>query len=123
MSIWKTALGRYKDLTGKDLDNPTVSGIRSTDTLMRAIESQNQIFSDFRQKRHGLFRVLSQALKPVELFGALAGGASSAFPPASLVFGAVTYLISAAHGVSAAYDAIEDLMASLKARLSLHSPR
>ena len=36
------------------------------------------------------------------------------FPPSSLIFGAVTYLISAAKGVSASYDAIQDLMVTLK---------
>jgi hypothetical protein len=43
-----------------------------------------------------------------------AGGASIAFPPSSLVFGAMSYLVTAAKGVSSSYDAIEDLMGTLK---------
>jgi len=65
--------------------------------------------------KHTLFNVLEGAMKPVEMVGNLAASASSmAFPPSSLVFGAVTYLMNAAKGVTASYNAIQDLMHTLK---------
>lgn len=61
-------------------------------------------------------------MRPIETFGDLAaGGASMAFPPSALVFGAVTHLICAVRGVSERYDTIVDLMETLKARLNLDS--
>ena len=62
-----------------------------------------------------LFTVLSAAVKPIELVGNLAAGAAGAvFPPSSLCFGAVMYLINAAKGVSASLDAIAGLLEVLK---------
>ena len=86
---------------------------------------QQARFSEYRGKRQKLFRVLGNVLKPIELLGNLAaGGASVAFPPSSLVFGAVLYLINAGQGVSACYDAITNLFNEVQdftSRLSVHS--
>lgn len=55
------------------------------------------------------------ACEPIELVGKFAAGpASMAFPPSSMCFGAVTYLIGAAKGTSADLDAISGLMATLR---------
>ena len=122
--IWANTLARYKEVTGKKLDDPVLLGISSTNSLFKAIDSENEAFSSFRESKRGLFEVLGYALRPIELFGNLAaGGASIAFPPSSLVFGAVSYLINAGHGVSAAYDAIQDLFESLKVRCPSSYPR
>ncbi|SMR50761.1 unnamed protein product [Zymoseptoria tritici ST99CH_1E4] len=52
---------------------------------------------------------------PTELVGNLAAGAASAvFPPSSMCFGAVMYLIGAAGGDSASLDAIAELLDVLK---------
>ncbi len=52
---------------------------------------------------------------PIELVGNLAAGAASAvFPPSSMIFGSVMYLINAAQGVSDSLDAIADLLVTLK---------
>ena len=54
-------------------------------------------------------------MTPIELVGNVAAGAAfMAIRPSSLVFGAVTYLINAANEVSAPYDAIQDLMGTLR---------
>jgi fungal STAND N-terminal Goodbye domain len=45
------------------------------------------------------------------------------FPPSTLCFGAITYLITAANGVSDSYDAVVDLMSTFKdilVRLSVY---
>ena len=71
-----------------------------------------------------LFKVLSAAVKPIELVGNFAAGAASAaFPPSQMCFGAAMYLIDAARGVSATLDAITELLSDLKnytARLNVY---
>lgn len=116
---------RYYEVAGKKLDDGSIPKPTSADNLLAEIDRQQSKFTDFREKRHTLFTVLGGALKPVELVGNLAaGGASMAFPPSSLVFGAVTYLINAGHGVSASYDSIIGLFTEVKeftTRLSVHA--
>lgn len=114
-TIYAQAITSYKEITKNDLEVAILSRVRNVDDLTREVDAQNQNFSGFREKRHILFESLSIAMKPIELVSNLAaGGASMAFPPSSLVFGAVSYLVNAARGVSASYDAIQDLMRTLK---------
>lgn len=59
--------------------------------------------------------MLKAVVTPTELVGNLAAGAASAvFPPSSMCFGAVMYLIGAAGGDSASLDAIAELLDVLK---------
>lgn len=114
-TIYKEAIRRYEEITKKKLDDPAVLKLTSVDDLLEEVDQQNDKFSDFRETRHLLFIVLQGAMTPIELVGNLAAtAASTAFPPSSLVFGAVTYLINAAKGVTASYNAIHDLMVTLK---------
>jgi hypothetical protein len=114
-AIYKEAIRRYEELTKKNLDDPALLKMTSVDDLMKEVDQQNNKFSGFRETRHLFFDALEGAMKPIELVGNLAAGAASmAFPPSSLVFGAAMYLINAAKGVSASYDAIQDLMGTLK---------
>lgn len=116
--IWQQAITRYEEITKKKLDDPALKDVTTVDGLLRAIDNENNVFSDFREKRHGIFTALTIAMRPVEVVGDLAaGGVSMAFPPSSLVFGAVQFLMSAAKGVSTKYDAIMGLMSTLKARI------
>jgi hypothetical protein len=114
--IWATAKRQYKAATGEDLDDPKFPHPSSTDDLLTSLSRQNDEFKHFRDKKAILYTVLNDACKPIELVGNLAaGGASMVFPPSTLCFGAIMYLIDAAHGVSASYDAIADLLVTLKA--------
>jgi fungal STAND N-terminal Goodbye domain len=118
-AIYGTAIRRFEEITGKKLDDPDLLRIATVDGLMKEVDKRNDKFSKFRDKRHTFFNVLEGAMKPIELVGNLAAGAASmAFPPSSLVFGAATYLIGAAKGTSASYDAIQDLMGTLKVKRS-----
>ncbi|KAF2794942.1 NACHT and TPR domain protein [Melanomma pulvis-pyrius CBS 109.77] len=113
--IYKAAIRRYEEITKTKLDDPSIARLATLDDLTKAIEAKNKEFTAFRAKRHGIFAALSVAMRPIELVGDLAaGGASMAFPPSSLVFGAVSSLINAAKDVSANYDAIMDLLDTLK---------
>ncbi|KAF3481931.1 NACHT and TPR domain-containing protein [Arthroderma uncinatum] len=114
-AVYSEAIKKYEEITKKPLLDPTLLEITSTDALLDKIEKENGKFDDFRATRNGLFNALECALKPIELVGHLASGAASiAFPPSSLVFGSVLYLINAAKGVSSSYNAIQDLMESLE---------
>ncbi|KAL4984093.1 hypothetical protein BDW68DRAFT_180987 [Aspergillus falconensis] len=73
----------------------------------RAIAKYRQITEDTLD-----VELLSRLQKSLE--DLTKGAASMAFPPASLVFGAVTHLIGAAKGLSDSYDTIHDLLIQLK---------
>jgi hypothetical protein len=114
-TIYGRAITKYREITDDTLDVEFLKHVQSFDDLTNEIDAKNANFSEFREKRGVLFHVLKTALIPVEVFGNIAAeGASIVFSPSSVVFGAVTYLISAAKGVSASYDAIQDLMVTLK---------
>jgi hypothetical protein len=118
--IYQSAVSRYQEITHEKLDWNILQGMRTVDELVQEIDTQNNAFREFREKRSKLFDSMRFALYPIETFSNMAAGAASfTFPPSSLVFGAVTYLTGAAQGVSASYDAIEDLMESLKVRNSV----
>lgn len=116
--IYRKALKRYEEVTKKKLDDPLVLKIKSIDDFLNGIDQLNHEFKAFREIRHTFFKVLEGVLKPVEFISNIAAGAASMpFPPATLVFGAATYLINAAKGVSATYNAIQELMEMLKVRM------
>ena len=113
--IWQVAIKRYEEVTHKKLDDLNLKNLVSIADLERHIDQKKGDMTEFRAKRSMLFKVLRNALIPVELLANLgAGDASAAFPPSSLVFGAVTYLIAAAKDVSTNYDSIRDLMVTLQ---------
>ncbi|KAB8238058.1 NACHT and TPR domain protein [Aspergillus alliaceus] len=114
-AIYERAIKKYQEITDEPLDVQFLAKIQNVKDLTKEIDARNNNFREFREKRGAIYDVLNAAMFPVQLFGDLAaGGASMVFPPSSLVFGAVTYLMGAAKGVSASYDAIQDLMSTLK---------
>jgi hypothetical protein len=91
-AIWKHAVENYEGSTKKKLTS--IPKVSSVDELVKSLDDNAKDFKTYREKNHAFFHVFSGALRPVELLGDLAaGGASMAFPPSSLIFGAVTYLI------------------------------
>ncbi|KAI9825150.1 MAG: hypothetical protein M1826_007075 [Phylliscum demangeonii] len=122
--MWAEAVSRYNETTGANLLDAGFPKPQSADDLLTLVDLRHSSFSKFRSKRGKLFEVLKVALKPVQLLGKLAvPGASMAFPPSSMVFGAVSYLIDVANGISANYDAIILLFAAMKeftCRLRVH---
>jgi hypothetical protein len=113
-AICEKAIRKYHEITGETLGVDFLK-IQNVSDLTQEIEQSNNTFREFRERRGAIFDVLESALVPVQLFTNLAaGGASMAFPPSSLVFGAVMHLVDAAKGVSASYDAIQDLMQMLQ---------
>lgn len=114
-SIWKAANKQYTEVTGKALDNASFPHPGSTDNLINFIELHNKDFRHFKTKKATLFTVLRNVCKPIETIGNLAaGGVSTVFPPSTVCFGAISYLIKAADGVSESYEAIINLLETLK---------
>ncbi|KAL4916393.1 NACHT and TPR domain protein [Aspergillus aurantiobrunneus] len=114
-AIHEKAIRKYREITNNTIDVAGLSGIHSVEDLSAEIDRQNKEFLNFRERRGTLFHALGSALAPVQIFDSLAAGPTSTFfPPSILVFGAVTHLLRAAEGVSAAYDAIQELMVMLQ---------
>lgn len=119
-AICEKAIRKYHEITGETLAVDFLTNIRTVSDLTKEIDEKNIAFREFREKRSAIFDALEAALIPVQLFSNLAAGeaVSVVFPPSSLVFRAVIYLVGAAKGVSASYDAIQDLMQMLQVRSS-----
>lgn len=116
--IWKQAIDQYETITKKKLEDSTLKEVTTVDALITVIEDENRLFSGFRAKRHRICTVLKYAMIPVELVGSLIGsGASNAYPPSAVVFRGVRLLLQAAKGVSDKFDAIINMMVTLKACL------
>ncbi|GFG13412.1 hypothetical protein IFM61392_07918 [Aspergillus lentulus] len=114
-AIYEKAIQKYREITAETLEVDFLCKIRNVEDLMKEIDERNRAFREFREKRGVMFDVLESAMIPVQLFGNLAAGAASMMmPPSSLVFGAVLHLMGAAKGVSASYEAIQDLMQMLQ---------
>ncbi|KAI9833833.1 MAG: hypothetical protein M1826_006356 [Phylliscum demangeonii] len=148
--IWDDALSLYTETTGINLHDTRFPKPQSAEDLLNQLDRQQSTFADFRKKKAKIFNALSCFLTPVERLGKVASdGASTVFAPSLLIFGAVIYLINvcttllrqprarrdsygtadavdrckAAHGVSAAYDAIISLFETMDesiSRLSVH---
>lgn len=107
----------YSQSSGKhdNVDEFIDPKIRSIDELKQRIDASNNNFSNFRAKRAGLFGSLSAMLKPVELVGEIATGATAEiFPATQSIFSAVMFLVNAANNVSSTYDSIQELFDQLR---------
>ncbi|KAL3462467.1 hypothetical protein BJX64DRAFT_288369 [Aspergillus heterothallicus] len=87
LQIWKEAIARYERVTGNTLNIQGFRGVTTVDQLLGSNDSEHRAFSDFRARRGRIFSALKSAVK---------------------------YLLDAASGVSSKYDAIVELMGTLK---------
>ena len=119
--IWHDAVEQYAKKVGKRLDDPSLPHLSSTEDLRRHLETTNDKFGEFREKKAKLFDTLKPLGNQISNFGKIfAGVAGSAFPPSTGIFCAIAWLVDTANGVSEAYDAINDLLAELKVNISIH---
>ncbi|KAI9756718.1 MAG: hypothetical protein M4579_003719 [Chaenotheca gracillima] len=113
--IWSEAYAEatksFSNIAGKYLKgNSSLQKPVSVSDLLQQLDTRQQGFSHSREGHSRFTGVMKVALKPIELLGSLASGvAGMAFPPASLCFNAISYLIQTGHQVSASYDAIAEL--------------
>ncbi|KAL8833596.1 MAG: hypothetical protein Q9170_004179 [Blastenia crenularia] len=116
-AIWEEAFALYQQETKRDLkNNPILAHLRSTDDLLTQLESQEEKFKGFRDKKAKLWSVLRGTMHGVELLGKFAMSAltMTPFSYAAPALGAVFFLVTAAQGVSKAYDTILSLLSDLQ---------
>lgn len=113
---WASARQRYTDVTGLNPDDAqSFPHPSSIDELLAVIETTSSNFADFISRKGKTFHVLFEISKPIGVIASVAGNeAQAAFPAATVCLGAVSHLITAAKGVSSAYDNIVDLLEQLK---------
>lgn len=114
--VWEEAFSLYQKKTGRDLkSNSVLKHLQSTDALLEHIDTHEHDFEGFRQRKAKLWAVLRGVMRGVELVGSLTVNALTLTPfsYASPVLGAVLFLVTAAKGVSEAYDSIIDLLSQL----------
>jgi hypothetical protein len=92
--LWKDALAAYEKETNRKLNNDALlRRLESTDDLLEQIESDGQVFHDWRNKHRKLWSSLSAFLAPVTAIGGIALAAVSNFPPAAAVLASILYVI------------------------------
>ena len=114
--LWASALKLYQKRTGRDLQSdPHALSIQSLEDLRDKIEKSNTDFTGSREKHERLWKVISAVCAPIQVMGGLARDVAAAtqIVPACAAFGAIFYLITAAKGVSEAYDDVEGLLARI----------
>ncbi|KAL2817712.1 hypothetical protein BDW59DRAFT_165869 [Aspergillus cavernicola] len=113
-TLWETACTSYAQETGTALTSPDFPKLSTPSDLSSHLESEKEHFADFRMKKRPLFHAMQTILSPFENFGDLISGAVSiAFPPASIIMGAMLLLIRSARRVSDAFDSINALFQKL----------
>jgi hypothetical protein len=126
-SLWQEALAAYEKTSERPLAEINQNGknMRTVDDLRNVVEQTDKNFSSFRN-RHAIWGHLKVMIGPVQMLGRLAQSAVGLSPiaPASTILSAALYLLSAAGGVSATYDAIEALLGDVgdaMKRIEVHS--
>ena len=114
--LWDEALDKYIESTSRtDREQALLRKLKDPEDLEKELERDRDRFTSFRAKHGKLTGRLKKAIKPLT---ALSNAASSAisnspFAPASVVLGAVVFVVQAADGVSEAYDWIDQLFDKL----------
>ena len=92
--LWKDAFAAYEKETDRKLNHDAVLRcLKSTDDLLKQIESEGRVFHDWRNKHRKLWSALSAFLAPITAIGSIVLGAVSNYPPAAAVLGSVLYLV------------------------------
>lgn len=114
-AIYAKAIQRYEEITHDKLNVEFLTRLRTVDDLTAVVDQRNNNFAEFRGKRRAIFDAMSSCLAPFQQFSNITSTAiAGTFPPSGLLFSVVNQLIGAANGVASSYDAIQDLMSTLK---------
>jgi hypothetical protein len=114
--LWEEARDKYIESTGRTLsEQDLLEQLKSPDDLEKQLEAERNKFASFRAKHGKLTGRLKKAINPFTVLSSAASSAISLSPfaPASIIFGAVVFVVKAADGVSEAYDWIDQLFDKL----------
>lgn len=100
--LWEEACREYAASTGVDPnDSSQKDKPASPDELFALLDKHHHDFEKYRKKKETLRRVLSLALKPVQLLGGIASGAvTTVFAPSAYIFAAVRHLVDVSFVIS-----------------------
>ncbi|TAQ86604.1 hypothetical protein B7494_g5067 [Chlorociboria aeruginascens] len=115
--LWQQTFAAYEKDTGRKLNHESVlRTLKTPEDLLKQIESEGQIFLDWRNKHSKLWASLKSLLGPITALGKITRdvAAQSAWAPAPAVLGSVLYLVKMCEQVSKAYDWIEQIFAELQ---------
>jgi fungal STAND N-terminal Goodbye domain/AAA domain len=115
-AMWEEAVKKYEKSIGRTLsgDETLIKQLESPENLAEHVKGEQKKFIESR-RRSELASRLKVVAKPIIALSTVAQSAIglSPFAPASVIFGAIVYLVQATSGVSDAYDWIDDLFDKL----------
>src|ERR1700761_4770138 len=100
--LWETAIDKYIDSTNRSIpEQAFLKKLKTPTELEKELERRHKTFSDYRAKHGKLIGTLKNVVRPVTALSSVASAALglSPFAPASAIFGAVTFLITATDDV------------------------
>ena len=115
-TIWAQAFHEYEQATGRQLSTHIqLRDLDSCESLMAQVESRQRDFAAWRMKGARLRKALYMMSTPVVRFSEIAKTSLSLTPfaPAAIIFGAATFLVDAAKGITEKYDWISQLFDKL----------
>ncbi|KAF8460777.1 hypothetical protein DFH94DRAFT_842173, partial [Russula ochroleuca] len=121
--LFDTALSEYCQKAGNNIatDPLTVrlSDCKSSDAVLEILEEQAHAFDKFR-KGDWKVQLMTQLKPTIDILHRLSTsdvvvkGINQKFPPAKAIFAGIGFLLAAAKGVSASYDALVELFECLE---------
>ncbi|KAN0107572.1 hypothetical protein V8E52_009987, partial [Russula decolorans] len=112
------ALADYTKVTGIDLsNNPFAAAIEhsnSPEAILELLQEREKAFKEYHNGSRRLLSCLRPAVKVIQSFSSILGGASLVpFPPANALFAGIDALLVAASGVTSSYDTLLELFECL----------
>ncbi|KAF8540637.1 hypothetical protein BDD12DRAFT_880276 [Trichophaea hybrida] len=122
-ALWRRAISQYQEATGNDPCSFNIKQAPSIEDVMNFTVEKEGHFKKWRSdgvsRKTSKFReVLKATLRPIDKLGSFVGScASMAFPPSSVIFGAISVMLQTANSVSADYDTLLAFFEELKSFL------
>ncbi|KAI0032451.1 hypothetical protein K488DRAFT_70603 [Vararia minispora EC-137] len=118
-NLWKDAFKTYKDIVGHEFPKNSLgdrlTACKTTEDIYKILEEEEGKFKAFREKGQKIRDYLAPFVRVVELFNDTGAEVANAtgVPGGKAIFVGFGVLLSAAKGVSDAYDGLEKLMTKL----------
>ena len=111
-SLWADAVAEYEKQTDRRIDSDeSFREFENLGDLEHAINGGKERFGAFRSEHRRVYSALKKCIAPMEPILEIVqkGIGNSPYAPASVVFGAASYLLQACTTVSKSYDGVEEL--------------
>ena len=111
-NLWADTVAEYEKQTDRRIDSDeSFRDFEYLEDLEYAIEGGKKRFEAFRSEHRRVYSVLKKCIAPMEpiLDIVQKGIGNTLYTPASVVFGAASYLLQACATISKSYDGVEEL--------------